>query len=166
MITNRETIVAEILERKKCYFYDTYSFRKHANLEEQEAEYLLRYIKTQNGVVVLTRCILMELASHSGLLNQEYIAYIKYISEYGINVLVMYEEDLFAVMEMCFSTNAAINGYLCWTVRTMKIPVSTITKTLEQQCNIYDEVIKGRNCWQFAYIFYHIFRVRMMESSV
>lgn len=59
--------------------------------------------------------------------------------------MIIYEEDLFAVMEGVFSTNAAINGYLCWAVRTIKGPVSTITETLEQNVHLQNEVIKGRN---------------------
>ncbi|MDO5406760.1 MAG: hypothetical protein Q4F28_05460 [Eubacteriales bacterium] len=87
----------------------------------------------------------MELSSHSGSLNQEYVAYIRHMNEFGIPVLLIFEEDLFAVMEIAFSTNAAINGYLCWAVRTVKNPVSTITKMLEQNLNIENEVIKGKN---------------------
>lgn len=142
---DKDSIVAEIIGKQKCYFYDTCSFRRHANLNSMESEYLLRYIKNQNGIVVITRCILMELASHSGILNSEYVEYIKHMNEFGITILVIYEEDLFAVMEVCFSTNAAINDYLCWAVRTIKGPVSTITETLEKNEGIHNEVIKGRN---------------------
>lgn len=145
VITDRRRIIAEILGKQKCFFYDTCSFRRHANLNSVEAEYLLTYIKAQNGIVVITRCILMELASHSGALNREYVEYIKHITEFGISVLLIYEEDLFSVMEVAFSTNAAINRYLCWSVRTIKSPVSTITETLDQDKSIHDEVIKGRN---------------------
>lgn len=143
--TEKEKIVAEIIGSLKCYFYDTCSFQRHANLDGAQAEYFLRYIKNQNSVVVITRCILMELASHSGVLNQEYIEYIKRINDFGITVLLIYEEDLFSVMEVCFSTNAAINDYLCWAVRTIKGPVSTITATLEKNAGINNEVIKGKN---------------------
>lgn len=139
----KEIIVAEIIGSQKCYFYDACSFRRHANLDNVHAEYLLRYIKNQRGVVVITRCILMELASYSGLLKQEYIEYIKRISDFGIKVLIIYEEDLFSVMEVCFSTNKAINNYLCWAVRIIKGPVSTITATLEKDKNVYNEVVKG-----------------------
>ncbi len=143
--TEKEKIVAGILGNSKCYFYDTCSFRRHANLDDMHVEYFLRYIKNQNGVVIITRCILMELASHSGVLNQEYIEYIKRINNAGIAILVIYEEDLFYVMEACFSTNAAINDYLCWAVRTITGPVSTITETLEKNASINNEVIKGKN---------------------
>lgn len=145
VITEKEKIIAEIYGRSKCYFYDTYSFRRHANLDDTHAEYFLEYIKKQNGVVVITRCILMELASHSGMLNTEYIEYIKRIKDAGITILVIYEEDLFSVMEVCYSTNAAINAHLCWAVRTMRGPVSTITETLEKNNRINNEVIKGKN---------------------
>lgn len=145
VITEKNRIIAEIYEASKCYFYDTCSFRRHANLDDTHAEYLLRYINTQNGVVVITRCILMELASHSGILNQEYIEYIKRINDAGISILVIYEEDLFSVMEVCFGTNAAINAYLCWAVRTIKGPVSSISETLEKNANIKKEVINGKN---------------------
>lgn len=145
VITDTSDITKEIFEKQKCYFYDTCSFRRHANLGQNEAEYLLKYIKSQNGIIVITRCILMELASHSGVLNEEYVEYIKQIQEFQIPVLVIYEEDLFSTMDVCFGTNAAINGYLCWAVRTLKNPVSTITETLEQNSPIHNEVIKGKN---------------------
>lgn len=141
----KEKIAAEIIGSSKCYFYDTCSFRRHANLDGAQVECFFKYMKNQNSVVVITRCILMELASHSKVLNREYIEYIKRIHDFGITVLLIYEEDLFSVMEVCFSTNKAINDYLCWAVRTIKGPVSTITETLEKNDSINNEVIKGKN---------------------
>ena len=165
IITKKEEIVTEILTKQKCYFYDTCSFRRHTNLKEQEANYLLKYLKIQDSIVVITRCILMELASHSGILNQEYITYIKHIAELKIPVLVIYEEDLFDIMEVCFSTNATINNYLCWTMRTMKLPISTITKTLEQNSTLYDQIIKGKNL-ENKNIYKHFFEaVRQNKES-
>ena len=143
--TEKKEIVAVIYEKSKCYFYDTCSFRRHANLDDTYANYFFQYIKNQNGVVIITRCILMELASHSGMLDIEHIEYIKRMNDAGIEVLVVYEEDLFSVMEVCYSTNAAINNYLCWAVRTMLGPVSTISETLRKNDIINREVIKGKN---------------------
>lgn len=145
VIMEREAIVKEILIRQKCYFYDTCSFRWHANLTEDDAAYILKYIKEQDGIVIITRCILMELASHSGILQPEYITYIKNIRECGIPVLLIYEEDLFNVMGSCYSTNVAINQYLIWAVRYLKNPASTIIRTFEEENNLYEEVIKGKN---------------------
>lgn len=52
--------------------------------------------------MVITRCILMELASLNGVLNEEYVKYIKQIQGFRIAVLVIYEEDLFGIMGGCF----------------------------------------------------------------
>lgn len=165
VITDKEIIVKEMLERQKCYFYDTCSFRRHANFHDKEAEYLLRYIQGQNGVIAVTRCILMELGSQSGRLNQNYVNYIKHIKDFGLTVLLLYEEDLFFVMEIAFGTNAAINYYLCWAVRMMKGPVSTITKTLDQNACLYDEVIRGKNL-EHRGVYKHFFEtVRANKES-
>lgn len=145
VITDTGAIVAKIHKKRKCFFYDTCSFRRHANLKCEEAEYILKYIKQQDGIVVITRCILMELASHSGCLNQEYIDYIMRLNQFGIDVLVIYEEDLFAVLDVCFATNTAVNSYLIWAVRMLKNPVSTITETLNQYKALKDEVLHGKN---------------------
>lgn len=142
---DRKLVCAEILEKQGCWFYDACSFRRHANLNRAEAGYLLKYIKSGNGIIIITRCILMELASHSGMINQEYINYIRDIKAFGIDVLVIYEEDLFAVMEAAFGSSSVINGYLCWAVRTIKTPVSTITETLESDSSVYNEIIRGKN---------------------
>lgn len=145
VLTDAEMNAEEIFRRGKCFFYDACSFRRHASLDERDAGYLLQYMREQDGVVIVTRCILMELASHSGILNPEYLQYIKRMERSGIKILVLYEEDIFAVMSKCFSTNAAINSYLQWAVRMMKGPVSTITGTLHEDNGLYDEIIKGKN---------------------
>lgn len=165
VVDERKRIAAEILEKQKCYFYDTCSFRRHSRLKREEAEYFLKYIKAQDGIVLITRCILMELASHSGVVNPEYVEYIKRIKDFGITVLVLYEEDLFSVMDLAFSTNAAVNSYLCWAVRTIKGPVSTITETLEQDTRLYNQVVKGRNLEQRG-VYEHFFKaVRKNKES-
>lgn len=145
VITDAKTSAVEIFRKKKCFFYDTCSFRRHANLDNGEAKYLFEYMRVQNGIFIITRGILMELASYSGYLNREYIQYIKSIHQFGIDILLIYEEDLFTVMEVCFSTNATINSYLTWAVRMLKSPVSTILNTLNQNRSLRDEVIKGKN---------------------
>ena len=145
VITDTGMITTEIFRKQKCFFYDACSFRRHANLCEKDAGYLLRYMKEQDGAIVIIRSILMELASHSGILNQEYLKYIEHANLFGIKILVIYEEDIFEVMNLCFSTNAAINSYLQWAVRMMKGPVSTITKTLNQDGALFNEIIKEKH---------------------
>ena len=145
VITDVRETVSQIYRKKKCFFYDTCSFRYHSGLEKDSARYLFKYVKKTDGIVIITRCILMELASLSGILNQQYIEYIKAMSQAGIKVLVIYEEDLFAVLDVCFGTNAAINGYLTWAVRMMNLSVSTIADTFFECPGLKADVIGGKN---------------------
>lgn len=143
--TDKREFVKQILSRRKCFFYDTCSFRRHAGIEEAYVEGMLEYMKERDAMVVITRCVLMELASKSGILNWEHIEYCRRMDGFGIPVFVIYEEDIFSVMESCYSTNAKINSLLCWAVRMLKSPVSTITRLLEEDAGLRDEVIKGKN---------------------
>ena len=43
---------------------------------------------------MITRCILMELASQSHSLEECYVRYVKKIADYGIALYVIYEEEL------------------------------------------------------------------------
>ena len=67
VLVKKNRITDEIIRKKKCFFYDTCSFRVHANLGIEDAAHILEYVKMQGGIFVITRCILMELASHSGV---------------------------------------------------------------------------------------------------
>lgn len=142
---NRGQFIEDIFHKKKCFFYDTCSFRYHANLDRESIRSICAYIKEQDGIIVITRCILMELASSSGILNQEYIQYCKKISQSGLSLYVIYEEDIFQIMEICFNTYVSINSFLVWSVRMIKGPVSTITKTLEENKVLHNIVIRGQN---------------------
>ena len=142
---NQGELVKDLYAKGKCFFYDTCSFRYHANLGKKDAEKIYKYISNADGMVILTRCILMELASLSGIVNVEYEQYIKRITEAGIPVYVIDEEVLFHICEVCFSTNAQINGLLTWAVRMVKGPVSTITATLDKDQSLSGEVLNGKN---------------------
>ena len=147
---NRGSLVQGIFLSKKCFFYDTCSFRYHANLKEQDAEKILEYIRQQDGIIVITRCIFMELASQSHSLEESYVRYVKKIADYGIALYVVYEEELQDIMESCFASRQQVNNYLIWAIRMVNHPVSTIAKTLledEGLRNIVEE--KSKNTQDF-----------------
>lgn len=125
---NRSSLAQSIFLSKKCFFYDTCSFRYHANLKEQDAEKILEYIRQQDGIIVITRCILMELASQSHSLEECYVRYVKKIADYGIALYVIYEEELQDIMEICFASRQQVNNYLIWAIRMINSPVSTIVE--------------------------------------
>lgn len=143
--TDRGEFAKEVLAGRKCFFYDTCSFRRHAGIGETYVKSLLNYMKRQETMVVITRCVLMELASQRGILNQEYMDYCRWMEAFGIPVFLIYEEDIFSVMEICYGTNARMNSLLSWAVRMLKSPASTITRVLEEDRSLRDEVIGGKN---------------------
>lgn len=165
---NRGSLVQSIFLSKKCFFYDACSFRYHANLKEQDAEKILEYIRQQDGIIVITRCILMELASQSHSLEECYVRYVKKIADYGIALYVIYEEELQDIMESCFASRQQVNNYLIWAIRMINSPVSTIAKTLledEGLRNIVEE--KSKNTQDFYTRFFSgVRKIRKQETTL
>lgn len=143
---NKGELKEEIYRTGKCFFYDACSFRYHANLDEKDSEKIHNYILQNQGIVVVIRSILMELASHSGVLEEKYIQYFKYMAERGIHVYIIYEEELFEIMQICFAANEVINSYLTWAVRKIKRPTSTIETVMKAELSLQEKIIKGKNC--------------------
>lgn len=143
--TDVEIISRLVFSFQKVFFYDTCSFRRHSNLDMEHMQFLLNYFKKHDSVIVVTRCILMELASHSGNLNLEYISYFNELYNAGINIAILYEENIFEILSVCFSTKESINEYLSWAVRMLNAPVSTIAETLKSDLILNSEVKVGKN---------------------
>lgn len=136
-------IKKDFFKCKKVFFYDTCSFRYHANLADDEVRILLEFFMNCNAIVIITRVILMELSSVSGLLEMNYIKYLKQLANYGISVHILNEEDIYDVMSECFASASAVNSYLSWAVRYAKMPVSTITTVLANDKFLQQAMIKG-----------------------
>lgn len=130
---------------EKLFFYDTCSFRTHSNLSENGMRRMTEYFKKKKSAVILTRCILMELASVEGIVKEEYTRYLHFLTDKGISALLLDEEMLFDLLSECFSTNAKVNEYLTWAVRMSKSPVSTITETLKRDTKLAEEILEGKN---------------------
>ena len=139
VIFDKTQIPKVLLLSQKVFFYDTCSFQKHAKLLHPEP--VFSFIKVQNGIVVLTRCILMELASNSATIPADAISYIQKLHLAGITVLVLYEEDLFSPLETCFSSALAVNSLLAWAISTVQRPTGSVTLALKSDEKLYTSVI-------------------------
>ena len=137
--TSGDAILEELTCADRVFFYDTCAFRLHANMESPE--FIFQFIEHQRGAVVVTRCVLMELASYSGSLNGEYIRYFEKLHMTGVKVLLMYEEDFFHVLELCFNTNAKINSLLSCAVRVVKSSVGTVETVLKEDRKLLTEIM-------------------------
>ncbi len=143
--TNLSRIIPLFFSSEKIYFYDTCSFRRHSNLTQTTMQKLTAYFKSQNAVLIITRCVLMELASSSHTINEEYIRYLSCLSDTGLSLILLDEEYVFDILSECFSTNQMVNEYLIWAVRMLKAPASTISLTLRNQPKLSEEVLAGKN---------------------
>lgn len=139
VLTKKSEVLKEILTAERLFFYDTCALRKHAHMSNPQ--WLFEFIKKSNGVVVITRCILMELASKSGVLIPDYVAYIKKMNMFGLKLLVIYEEVLFDALSACFSANEVINRCLSFAVKTVKGPTGTITAVLKENQTLLSDVM-------------------------
>ena len=142
VITDTERICTEIIQAEKSFFYDTCSFRKHANLPENEK--IIQYIKQKRGLVIVTRCVLMELASLSGTLQEVYKSYFEKMFQNGLLVLILNEEDTFKILEKCFSSTEAINTFLGHAIKTAKQKTGSVESTLKADVNLRNKLLGDR----------------------
>lgn len=147
-----ESDVSEIknsfFHAKRVIFYDACSFQRHSGLPDNEKHILINYFRVHETLILITRCILMELASDQHRLAKNHIDLIKDLSNSGVKVVIFNEEYTYDILSECFSTKAKINEYLTWAVRTVCSPVSTIKETLQSDKKLTSEVIEGKRLKQ------------------
>ncbi len=141
VITDPNAIAREILRHTKCYFYDTCAFRKYAELANPVP--VFEHIRENGGMVLLTRCVLMELCSGDGSLWQRHIRFLAQMSEAGIPVCIMYEEDTWNVLNFYYRDNNEINQSLTYAIRSAKNSVGTVQQTLDEAPELKKEVLSG-----------------------
>lgn len=148
IVTDIKVIKNLFYSADRVIFYDACSFQRHSHLANRERSILIRYYNAHATTVFITRCILMELASDRGMLAEEFIEFIKVMSENEIKVVLFDEEYIYDILSECFSVNEKINAYLLWAVRMCKSPTSTITETLKENIKLMAEVLEGKNLQQ------------------
>ncbi len=148
IVTDIKIIKTLFYSADRVVFYDACSFQRHSRLADRERRILIRYYNAHATILFITRGILMELASDRGKLAEEFIEFIKVMSDNGIKVILFDEEYIYDILSECFSVNERINAYLLWAVRMCKSPVSTITETLKENTKLTAEVLEGKNLQQ------------------
>lgn len=148
IVTDIKVIKNIFYSADRVIFYDACSFQRHSHLANRERSILIRYYNAHATTIFITRCILMELASDRGMLAEEFIEFIKVMSENEIKVVLFDEEYIYDILSECFSVNEKINAYLLWAVRMCKSPTSTIKETLKENTKLMAEVLEGKNLQQ------------------
>lgn len=118
VIKSVEEVSKKIILAKKCYIYDACTIINHSRLKCNEMIY--EFIKLHDGCVILTGCIIDEIMNEDGSFDEEIIEFIKGMSESGIQILFLDEENTFDILSLCYSSNAKINECLAKAVIALK----------------------------------------------
>lgn len=140
VITEQSDVVRYILSATKCFFYDTCAFWNHMCISDPSP--IFEYIKSQKGVVILTKMILIELCSGNQKLWKEHIEYVKKMKQCGIIVLVIAEEDIFTVLCSCYSGIAQVNQMFSNAIKHTKSKMGSIE--VLSNCSARDRFLAKR----------------------
>ena len=144
LICDKDEIIQEIVRARKCYFYDTSSFRNHASISCRKL--ILQFIIQTHGIVILTRSVFMELCMKDGTVWEEHILYIQEMREMGITVLLAYEENIVELLQNCYNNISQINTWLSYAVKCVKNKYGAIETALLQ-----DEILKQEVLVNYRY---------------
>jgi len=142
VVTDYDKTVNLIFSSDKCIFYDACSFRYHSNFSKAGQDSIIEYIKNKNGIIIITNCILMELAGTSQSLNDLYINYIENLSENKIKVILFDEKNIFNILSEEYDSSVKVNKIFSFAVRNFNSPVGTVRKTINTDEKL-KEILKG-----------------------
>lgn len=129
---------------ERVYFYDACSFQRHASFKDKEQKSLLDYYKNHSSVIVIIRCILMELASDRHVLAEEYVRFLEALNNTGVKILLFDEEYTESILSECFSGRTVKNGYLSWAVKMIKSPQSAVVLSLQNNNEkLLNDILNG-----------------------
>lgn len=138
VIQEQAQITKLILCAARCFFYDTCSFRNHTSIKNPDS--IFAYIKKQNGVIILTKMVIMELCSGDHKLWKEHVEYIKRMNQYGILVLFVAEENIFEVLCACYTGMSQVNRMLSNAVKYTRNVTGAIENTLQKNTTLRKEI--------------------------
>lgn len=98
-IVEEDKSINTLILSEKLFFYDTCSIVTQSKSIYRKK--IIEFILKVEGTIILTRTILMELTDNDNLLFRAQVDYFKEIYEYGINIVLLNEEDILAYLNKC-----------------------------------------------------------------
>ncbi len=92
---NEETLKG-IITAKRCYIIDTCSVEFYK--KDNRVGFFAKFVKEEDACIIIFRTILMEMCGDRGSLDQYHIEFIKKLSEEGVKIYILHEEDLFGIL--------------------------------------------------------------------
>lgn len=129
LITSSADIERLLQESSSCFFYDSCSIQFHSSLTQNVQEYFSTYIRSKEGIIIITKCILMELGGLSHIIEQNVIDYFTFLHSQGIQLILFDEKDIFSILLNVYAT-AKVMEFFKYAVRCFNKNGSTIKITI------------------------------------
>ena len=101
LLQERDIHIDKFLDAKNIYFYDTCSLQCHSNSNNRDK--IITYIKNTNGIIIITRTVLMELGGNGGNIQNSVIDYLSEFYNADTPILLFNEEELFYTLKYILS---------------------------------------------------------------
>ena len=111
-------------------FYDTCAIQHHANLDLINQQRLIDYLTNKKTVILITKCVLMELGGDNHLIHKNVIRYFKFLIEKGVKIILFEESMVYCFLSEVYQSASKINEILRYAVREFSIPTSIIRETV------------------------------------
>lgn len=116
-----------LISSDNIYFYDTCSLQCHSNSINRTK--IISYIKNHNGIIVITKTILIELSMNNGNIQSSVIEYLREFYDENIPVILFKEENLLSTLR--YSSTESISKH-------NKLLARCIIEVSEYKGTIYD----------------------------
>ncbi|MGN1032928.1 MAG: hypothetical protein ACI4PU_05650, partial [Intestinibacter sp.] len=101
----KDNFIEEIIKAKHCFFYDTCSIITHSNSINREK--IVKYIKLKEGIIILTKTVLMELQNSSNIIEEQQVSYFKDLYDGGIKIILLNEEEIIDILKEVLTMSTA-----------------------------------------------------------
>ena len=130
---------APIIDSAKfVVFYDTCAIQHHSSLQKKYQKAIGDYLNSNGAVVVITTCVLMELAGEEHLLHSQTIHYLKTLWQCGIKIVLFDEACVFDFLIEAYQTAARVNQIFRYALRQFCRPATTIKETVYSKREFID----------------------------
>lgn len=131
LITDYSIYKSIIEDSEFVVFYDTCAIQHHSCLKRQYQEKICEYIKVKKGIVVITVCVLMELAGENHLLNENTITFFKILHKNEIKIILLEESNVCNFLREAFQSVGKINEIFRYALREYNRATTTIRETIK-----------------------------------
>lgn len=138
------------LSAKELYFYDTCSLQCHSRSINKNK--IAEYIKFNDGVVVITQTVLMELGGENGEIEESVINYLREIKDNGISIVLFKEEKILYILRECTEqTYDECNKDLAYAIGEVSSATKGIVEIIDAELQFKRNIFKNTTSSKFKF---------------